>query len=197
MTNPLVGYVECARIAGGEGVPYVQLRMKTDDIDAHLRTAIAVCEALEGSETVFIVNDDIAVARDSDADGAHLGQDDLSIDEARRLWNQPGKIIGLSTHGIQQAQLAQTGGADYIGVGPVFPTPTKAIADPTVGLENLKVISGFSTKPCVAIGGISETNLADVLSTGVKTYALVRAVCGADDPARVIRALRAIETKGQ
>ena len=141
MTDPVAGYEACAAAAVRCGVRYLQLRMKEAPRDAVLETALRVREITLGSDTLFIVNDDVTIACDVDADGVHLGQHDLPLDEARRLWPARGKRFGLSTHNEQQALLASRLSPDYIGVGPVFATPTKAVPDPVLGLkEVLRVV---------------------------------------------------------
>ncbi|MBN1674650.1 MAG: thiamine phosphate synthase [Kiritimatiellae bacterium] len=193
MTDPVVGYEECARIAAGEGVKVVQLRMKGVVRDAYIRTAERVRDILARGDSLFIVNDDVEVARAVDADGLHLGQDDMALEEARRIWQAPGKLFGLSTHGQGQDAAAQARRPDYIGVGPVYPTPTKAIPDPTVGLDDLRRVVAACPLPLVAIGGIHRATLPAVLRTGVRNYAVVRAVCAAQDPRAAIRDLRRVE----
>lgn len=193
MTDPVVGYEECARIAAGEGVRIIQLRMKHVSQDAIRATAERVKRVLAGSETLFIVNDDVAIAREVDADGLHVGQTDMDLDEVRRHWDACGKILGLSTHGQGQDIAARDKHPDYIGVGPVYATPTKTIPDPAVGVECLVQTVRAAPMPVVAIGGIDRKRLPDVLRAGVRNYAVVRAVCAEPDPARSIRALQRVE----
>jgi len=145
-----------------------------------------------GSPTRFIVNDDVEIAREADADGIHLGQDDLSIAEARRRWPVPGKIFGLSTHNEEQELSARDCAPDYIGVGPVFPTPSKEHPDPDLGLERMGRIIRSSALTAVAIGGINADNLADVLRHGAVNFCVLRAVNQAPDPATAIRRLQEI-----
>ena len=194
MTDPVVGYEECARVAAGEGVRLVQLRMKRVAREKYVRTAWRVKRALEGGESLFIVNDDVTVARAVDADGLHLGQDDMDLDEARHAWtDKPEKVYGLSTHGQNQDLAAVDKHPSYIGVGPVFPTPTKALPDPTVGVDYLAAAAKRSPLPVVAIGGIAVNTLPAVLERGIRNYAVVRAVCAAADPCGAIRQLRRVE----
>ena len=160
--------------------------------DAVLETALRVREITLGSDTLFIVNDDVTIARDVDADGVHLGQRDLPLDEARRLWSAPGKRFGLSTHNERQALLATRQSPDYIGVGPVFATPTKAVPDPVLGLERMASIVRSSPVAAVAIGGIDCGNLAEVLRRGVRNFCVVRAVNRRPDPETAIRELQCI-----
>jgi thiamine-phosphate pyrophosphorylase len=145
-----------------------------------------------GSGTRFIVNDDVEIAREAEADGVHLGQGDLSIVEARKRWPAPGRIFGLSTHSEEQEARARELAPDYIGVGPVFPTPTKEHADPTLGMERMGRIIRGSPLTAVAIGGIDAKNLAEVLRHGAENFCVVRAVNQAADPAAAIGRLQEI-----
>jgi thiamine-phosphate pyrophosphorylase len=192
MTDPVAGYETCAAAAVRCGVRYLQLRMKGTLRDAVLETARRVRAITLGSDTLFIVNDDVAIAREVDADGVHLGQGDLPLDEARRLWPAPGKRFGLSTHNELQALQASRRSPDYIGVGPVFATPTKAVSDPVLGLERMASIVRSSPVAAVAIGGIDRGNLAEVLRRGARNFCVVRAVNRQPDPGTAIRELQGI-----
>jgi thiamine-phosphate pyrophosphorylase len=192
LTDPVAGYEACAEAAVRCGVRYLQLRMKGAPRDSVLETARRVREVTLGSDTLFIVNDDVTIARDVDADGVHLGQRDMSIDEARRLWTAPGKRFGLSTHNEREALVASRQSPDYIGVGPVFPTPTKAIPDPVLGPERMGRIIGSVPVPAVALGGIDGGNLPEVLRNGARNFCVVRAVTLRHDPDAAIRELQGI-----
>jgi len=190
LTDPVAGYERCAEAAVACGVRYLQLRMK-DAAPAEVR---AVGRRLRGithaTATRFLVNDDVDLARELDADGVHLGQGDLPLAEARRRWPAPGKRFGLSTHSVAQARAAEALAPDYIGVGPVFATPTKKIPDPVLGVETMGAIVRSSPLTTVAIGAIDSGNLQQVLSHGAVNFAVVRAVNRAADPAAAIRALQ-------
>ena len=192
MTDPVTGYEACAQAAVNCGLRYVQLRMKNASRAAILEEARKVRAVTAGTKTLFIMNDDVELAWAADADGVHLGQGDMPLDEARRLWNAPGKIFGLSTHSETQELAARASCPDYIGVGPVFPTPTKAIADPALGVERAGTIIKNSPLPCVALGGLDETNLAGVLKAGAVNFCAVRAIMQSPEPEKVIRALQQI-----
>lgn len=192
MTNPVVGYEACARAAVNCGLRYVQLRMKNASRAEILTEARKVRTVTAGTQTLFIVNDDVELAWAADADGVHLGQGDMPLNEARKVWNAPGKIFGLSTHNEEQAAAAVALKPDYIGVGPVFPTPTKAIADPALGIERTGNIIKKSPLPCVALGGLDETNLAAVLKAGAVNFCAVRAIMQSPEPEKVIRALQRV-----
>ncbi|HEY5995539.1 MAG TPA: thiamine phosphate synthase [Candidatus Deferrimicrobiaceae bacterium] len=192
MTDPVAGYERCAEAAVRCGVRYLQLRMKGESPEAVLETARRVRAVTTGSGTSFIVNDDVEIARAADADGVHLGQGDMPLAEARRLWPETGKKFGLSTHDEGQVAAAAGLAPDYIGVGPLFPTPTKAIADPALGLERAGRILRAAPVPAVAIGGIDRDNLADVIRAGARNFCVVRAVNLRPDPDAAIRELQGI-----
>jgi thiamine-phosphate pyrophosphorylase len=192
MTDPVAGYEACAAAAVRCGVRHLQLRMKGAPRNAVLETALRVREISLGSDTLFIVNDDVTIARNVDADGVHLGQHDMPLDEARRLWPARGKRFGLSTHDEQQALLASRLSPAYIGVGPVFATPTKAVPDPVLGLERMASIIRSSPVAAVAIGGIDCGNLAVVLRRGARNFCVARAVNRRPDPETAIRELQRI-----
>lgn len=195
MTEPAAGYARCAEAAVRAGLRYLQLRMKRQPREAILKTARAVASITWGSATRFILNDDPALAVEAEADGAHLGQGDMPLAQARARF--PGLAhFGLSTHNEGQARAAESIKPDYIGVGPVFATPTKDVPDPAVGLERTGKIISASTLTCVAIGGIDETNLPAVLRAGVRNFAVVRAVCRAPDPYDAIRRLQDVWRAG-
>jgi thiamine-phosphate pyrophosphorylase len=143
-----------------------------------------------GTGTRLIINDDVAAARAVDADGLHLGQNDMTIAEAKRRWpDSEGKLFGLSTHDEAQAAAAVASAPGYIGVGPVYPTPTKRVADPILGVARAAAIIGRSPIPTVAIGGIDRERLPALLSQGIRSYAVVRYVCQRPSPLDAIREL--------
>ena len=187
MTDPVVGYERCCEAAVNAGVKVVQLRMK----DAPRAEVVAVARALRritaGSETLLIVNDDPEAAVEADADGVHVGQTDMPVAEVRRRY--PGlKIVGKSTHSPAQALAAVDEGPDYIGAGPVWPTPTKKIPDPTLGVAAAATMARSVPFPAVAIGGIDESRLLELAAAGIANFAVVRAVCAAPDPyTRIVR----------
>lgn len=129
MTNPVVGYAKCCEAAVRAGVKMVQLRMKDAPRAALLAETKLLASVVKGSETRLIVDDDASVAAEAGADGVHVGQDDMSVAEVRRRYPEI-PIVGLSTHNLAQARAAVRAAPDYIGVGPVFATPTKKIPDP-------------------------------------------------------------------
>ncbi len=175
-------------IAAGVGV--IQLRVKniqnTQNMpDSRLIILADMLRQITDEAAIpLIINDRIDIALATGADGVHLGQDDLPIDVARNLMGN--KIIGISTHSLAQARQAAEDGADYIGIGPVYSTTTKPDVNP-IGCEIIHEICKTISLPIVAIGGINEDNLAQVLETGVQRIAVVSAVLKASDPAAVVR----------
>ena len=181
MTNPVVGYAKCAEAAVKAGVKIIQLRMKHVSREDILREAREVRRVTQGSDTLFIVNDDPVIAAEVGADGVHVGQDDLRPKDVRLRFPEL-KIVGLSTHNLDQVVAANDEPVDYIGVGPVYATPTKDIPDPTLGLETMGAMIAASRHPAVAIGGIDLSRIPSVLAAGAKNFAVVRAVCQSSDP---------------
>jgi len=195
LTAPVAGYAQCTEAAVADGVRYVQLRMKDAPREDVLATARRLRAITHGTATRFIVNDFVDVAIACDADGVHLGQTDMSVRDARRRWASADKIFGLSTHDEQQARSADAIRPDYIGIGPLFPTPTKNPPDPVLGLDRAAAIGRASSLTTVAIGGIDATNLPLVLASGFTNFAVVRAVCACPEPRLAIAELQAVWRK--
>ena len=181
VTDPVAGYAKCAEAAVRAGVRMVQLRMKRASREAILREACEMRAVTAGTGTLFIVNDDPAIALEAGADGVHVGQGDMSPGEVRRRYPEL-RIVGLSTHNRSQVFASEGEDVDYIGVGPVYSTPTKEIPDPVLGLDEMGAMIRLSSRPAVAIGGIDAGNVAEVIAAGARNYAVVRAVCKAADP---------------
>ncbi len=191
ITNPVVGYAKCAEAAVKAGVKIIQLRMKHVTREDVLREAREMRRVTAGTDTLFIVNDDPSIAAEAEADGVHVGQDDMPPTEVRAKY--PGlKVVGLSTHNIDQVRASVGEPIDYIGVGPVYATPTKDIPDPTLGLKTMGEMIAAAGRPAVAIGGIDFDRLPGVLAAGAKNFAVVRAVCSSPDPYSAIRRLQEI-----
>ena len=187
MTNPKVGYAACAQAAVDGGVRIIQLRMKDAPRDEIVSVGRTVRDITRGTETLFIVNDDPSIAAEVGADGVHVGQGDMPVPEVRRLYPSL-RIVGLSTHSPEQALASLAVKPDYIGVGPVWATPTKDIPDPTLGVETAVAMAKSVPFPSGCIGGIDFERLPGVLKAGAKNYAVVRAVCASDDPyAAIVR----------
>ncbi len=191
MTDPKVGYERCCEAAVRAEVRMVQLRMKDATREELLGMAKRLVSITRGSGTNLIIDDDASVAEESGADGVHVGQDDMPVEEVRARF--PGlRIVGLSTHSLAQAEDSMSHRPDYIGVGPVFKTPTKKIPDPVLGTELAGRMIAAVPYPAVAIGGIDAGNLGAVIAAGARNWAVVRAVCASDDPYSAILRLREI-----
>ncbi len=182
----LLASVEAA-LAGGVSV--VQYRATGGTRRAQFEEARALHDLLVRRGVPLIINDAVDLALAIDAEGVHVGQSDLPVDVVRRLVG-PKKIVGLSITAEEQMDRVNDG-ADYLGVGPVFATPTKSDAAPAMGLAGLKRIAAKANRPIVAIGGINVTNAPDVFGAGADGVAVVSAFSRAGDPADVARGLRA------
>lgn len=175
-------------IAGG--VAMIQYREKHDhkSFRAMYEECLAIRRLTRESGIPFIVNDYVELAMLVDADGVHVGQDDLPVAAVRQLVGD--KIIGLSTHGPDQARAAVKAGVTYIGAGPIFATQTKDdVCDP-VGLDYLAHVMRDVPLPAVAIGGIKEDNIHQVMEQGARLVCLVTEIVGADDIAGTVQRLK-------
>jgi thiamine-phosphate pyrophosphorylase len=185
-------HLELARAALAAGVPLLQLRMKHADTREFIDCARAMRALCTQQGAKFLVNDRVDIAVLVDADGVHLGQDDLSPSLARH-WLGKEKIIGWSTHNLAQAKAAQVAGlVDYIGVGPIFPTSTKERPDPVLGLDGLREIRAAVDLPIAAIGGITPETAREVLAAGADAVAMIGAIAHAPDPAALLKELRVL-----
>ncbi|MBW1615961.1 MAG: thiamine phosphate synthase [Deltaproteobacteria bacterium] len=161
------------------GVEIIQYREKEKDMEAKYNECIEIRKLTKQAGTLFIVNDNIDLAIVTEADGVHVGQEDMPVKQARKLIGN--KIIGVSTHSPEQAQKAVEEGADYIGVGPIFKTYTKKdVVDP-VGYEYLDYVVKNINIPFVAIGGIKTHNIEEVAKRGAICFAMITEVVGVDD----------------
>jgi len=166
-------------VAGG--VTMVQVREKHGDVRAFIERAQRVKTILEGTDVPLIINDRVDVALAVDADGLHLGQSDMPAAMARQLIGDD-KILGLSIENEQQLEEANHLAIDYIGLSAIFATPTKTNTKKHWGVEGLKKALETTKLPIVGIGGINESNIPELMATGVHGLALVSAICHADDP---------------
>lgn len=186
------GYEAMVRAACEGGADVLQFRDKLITGRDRYAVAARLKKICQDAGTLFIVNDALEVALTVKADGVHLGQDDLPVTEAKQLVGKMGVkdfLVGCSTHSLEQAREAQRQGADYIGIGPVFATPTKPTYNP-VGLELVRTVTAEVKVPHVAIGGIDGTNVQHVLAAGAERVAIVRAVCGQPDIAAAARHMK-------
>ncbi|MEA3476106.1 MAG: thiamine phosphate synthase [Candidatus Cloacimonadota bacterium] len=181
-------FVKMTRLAIDIGLKIIQYRDKNANASEMLTNAIKIRELTENSDTIFIVNDNVEVARASNADGVHIGQEDTQYEEARKLL--PKRIIGMSVGNLEQSLLAEKMGADYIGLGPIFPTLTKPNAGQIIGTEKLSKIVKAVQIPIIAIGGINLSNLKSVLETGVNGVAIISAILGSSNPEREIKKIK-------
>lgn len=165
------------------GLTLVQYREKTADDGEKLLSAQKLCQLCHHYGALFIMNDRVDLALAMNADGVHLGQQDLPIALARKLLG-PQRLVGRSTTNPEEMQRAIAEGADYIGVGPVYETPTKA-DKAAAGLEYVQYAAKHASIPWFAIGGIDPNNLNDVLAAGAERVAVVRAIVQAEQPDRV------------
>jgi thiamine-phosphate pyrophosphorylase len=168
----LTGFVSQLREAG---VTLLQYRDKRGTAEEILRNAKMIEEAFRGVPHTLVMNDSPVLAMLSDWNAVHVGQGDAAIREARKIL-QPGGIVGCSTHTNEQVKAADEAGADYIAIGPVFATSTKANPEPVVGLEGVRRARELTKGPLVAIGGITPENAASVIEAGADSVAVIGAL---------------------
>ncbi|WP_414565927.1 MULTISPECIES: thiamine phosphate synthase [unclassified Anabaena] len=183
VTSPSESLLTTVEAALKGGLTLVQYRDKTADDTLRLEQAMKLRQLCQTYGALFIINDRVDMALAVDADGVHLGQQDMPIDTARQLLG-PQRLIGRSTTNSEEMQKAILEGADYIGVGPVYETPTKA-NKPAAGLEYVKYAAQNSSIPWFAIGGIDANNINDVIDAGAERVAVVRALIQAEQPTLV------------
>lgn len=178
--------VTAAVIRGGADA--IQLRDKDASARQLMEEAAGLLPLTQAAAIPLIINDRADVAGAVEADGVHLGQDDLSIRAARRILGGQA-MIGRSTHSVDQAFAAAAEGADYIGLGPIFPTPTKPTYR-SIGTDLIRQVASQLHIPVVCIGGIEAATLSQVIEAGAQCVAVVRAVCSAADPESAARTLK-------
>ncbi len=189
VTSPVDNLLEVVEAALQGGLCLVQYRHKTVDDEVRLVLAQRLAQLCRHYGALFLVNDRIDIALAVDADGVHLGQQDLPVALARQLLG-PERLVGQSTTNPTELAEALEAGADYVGVGPVYETPTKA-GKLAAGLEYVSYVAAKAPLPWFAIGGIDAANLREVLAAGAERVAVVRAIMTAADPAAATRALLA------
>jgi thiamine-phosphate pyrophosphorylase len=195
IVDPAGGHepVELARILLDAGARIVQLRLKEWPARDVLAAAQAIARICRERGAIFIVNDRPDLAILSGADGVHLGQRDLPLEAGRRIMGAD-RIIGVSTASVAMAQAAEAGGADYIGFGPMYAGGLKNIQRGQ-GLENLRAVRAAVKIPIVAIGGITETTMPEVLAAGADAAAIITDVVKAPDIPAKVRALLALDAR--
>lgn len=190
----LGGYPAMVEAACRGGTDIVQFREKTLGWKQRYELGVALRKICAAHGVLFVVNDATDLALSVQADGVHLGQDDLPLAVARELIHRSGRtdfLVGKSTHSLDQAKAARDEGADYIGIGPVFATPTKPTCEP-VGLELVRSVTSQVKTPHVAIGGINADNVSQVIVAGARRVAVVRALSAAADPEAEAKKLKSI-----
>ena len=192
MIDPAGGHepVSLAHTMLDAGARIMQLRLKDAPGRDFLAAARAIAEMCRIRGAILIVNDRVDIAILANAHGVHLGQQDLPLEAARRITG-PNQIIGISTHTVEQARAAENGGADYIGFGPMYSGGLKNIAA-GMGLDNLRAIRAAVNIPIVAIGGITETRVAETLAAGADAVAIITDVVNAPDIAAKVRSILAL-----
>ena len=189
MTNPKVGYERCCEAAVKAGVKMVQLRMKDVSRDELLEMAKRLVAITRGSETNLIIDDDASVAEESGADGVHVGQDDMPVEQARALIG-PDKILGLTVTNAAEMTAVNPELVDYVGCGPVFPTISKDDAPTELGVQKWGELAATCPVPICAIGGLNVERARAVRATGhCDGIAVVSAICAAENPEQAAREL--------
>jgi thiamine-phosphate pyrophosphorylase len=182
--------VALARILIDAGAAIMQLRLKDAGSRDFLAAARAIAALCHAHGVLLIVNDRADIAKLADADGVHVGQEDLPLEAARRLVGNC-KIVGVSTHSVEQARAAETGGADYIGFGAIYSGGLKNVAN-AQGLERLRAVRAAVKLPIVAIGGITEPAIPEVLAAGANAAAIITDMVRATDIGAKVRSILAI-----
>jgi thiamine-phosphate pyrophosphorylase len=186
VTDPIT----LAEIGIKNGVDIIQLRYKGEDIAYFHRLAEQLRQLTRKLDVPLIINDRVDICLSVDADGVHLGQDDFPVEAARALLGEK-KIVGLSTHNLEQVKNSNNSPANYIGLGPVFATTSKKNPDPPIGLDGLRIILPQVKFPCFVIGGITPENIDAVVEAGARRVAVISAITKADNPAQVTKLLKA------
>jgi thiamine-phosphate diphosphorylase len=182
-------HLQIARAALASGARIIQLRDKSTALAQLLPIGYELRRLTQQHNALLIINDRVDIALACDADGVHLGPDDMPPEVARRLLG-PHRIVGLSCGDVEEARQAAARGADYIGAGAVFATTTKADAGAPIGLHALRDIVGATSLPVAAIGGVDASNIASTRDAGAVMSCVVSAVSGAGDDAAMIAATR-------
>jgi thiamine-phosphate pyrophosphorylase len=177
---------ECAQKLAAAGVRLLQYRNKRASARELFESSKRLSSLLVPQSVTFVVNDRADVASAAEASGVHVGQEDLGVEAARSLIG-PGKLLGVSTHNLGQFKDAAATSADYVAVGPVFSTSTKANPDPTVGIELIRRVRPVTDKPIVAIGGITLERAAEVIQAGADSVAVISDILLAPDPGQRAR----------
>jgi thiamine-phosphate pyrophosphorylase len=178
--------IDCALSLVEAGVRLLQYRNKSAPARQYLESSRKLAEVLLPQGVTFFVNDRPDVAFLAGATGVHVGQDDLDVEQARHVVGRD-KLVGVSTHNLEQFERAAASSADYIALGPIFSTSSKANPDPVVGLDLLRKARALTDKPVVAIGGITLERAASAIEAGADSVAVISGILGAADPAQRAR----------
>ncbi|MEO0288636.1 MAG: thiamine phosphate synthase [candidate division WOR-3 bacterium] len=191
MTDPVVGYEKLSEIAVKNRIRVIQLRDKKLSDNKVLNIAKNIRNITKGSETLFIVDDRVDITILSDADGVHIGQTDISVDDVRKFSEYI--IVGKSTHNLSQLKRGLKENPDYVGIGPIYPTNSKIIKDKVLGLIKARKMLKISDVPSVGIGGIKPHNLIEILNLGFKNFAVLSYINESDNPSKRIKEFLDIE----
>ena len=183
--------VEIARAAINGGADVIQLRDKNCSCRQLVRMGNEISAMTRNKKTLFIVNDRLDVALACGADGVHLGQRDMRVDTARQI-APPGFIIGVSVGSVEEAVRAEKDGADYVALSPVFDTKSKKDAGSGHGLTQLRRICSHVSVPVIAIGGVDQSNVAEIIEAGADGVAVISAVVGSPDISRAARTMKSL-----
>ncbi len=175
------GLLNTVNAAVKGGITMVQLRDKEASTNDRIGVGKELQKILKDTEIPLIINDDVEAALAIDADGIHIGQNDKSTVEIRGKVGKD-KIVGLSCETIEDAKAADPALVDYIGISPVFPTPTKSDFNAYIGLDGISDIANATSLPSVAIGGLKREHCGKIFSSGCQGMAVVSAICGKDNP---------------
>jgi thiamine-phosphate pyrophosphorylase len=184
---------ECAQELVAAGVRLLQYRNKGASARELFESSKKLVSLLSPQGALFLVNDRPDVAALARANGVHVGQEDLGVEEARHVIGRD-KLVGVSTHNLEQFQHAVVSSADYIAVGPIFATGTKSNPDPVVGTEFVRKVRPLTDKPIVAIGGVTLQRAPEIIEAGADCVALISDILGAREPA--MRARQYIDLLG-
>ena len=182
-------FLEVAEQAILGGIDIIQLREKTDELDEFIKKAVQLKEITDKYRIPLMINDNLEVAQQVNASGIHVGNNDITPVEIKKKWNKT-KCIGYSLEFINQVKNEQTAVADYLGISPVFKTPTKSDTVTEWGLDGISKIRELTDKPLVAIGNIQINNVKAVLNAGADCVAVVSAICSAADPQKATYELK-------
>jgi thiamine-phosphate pyrophosphorylase len=177
---------DCAASLAEAGVRLLQYRNKSAPARRYLESSRELAEMLRPRGVTFFVNDRPDIAFLAGASGVHVGQDDLDVEHARRVVGSE-KLVGVSTHNLEQFERAAASSTDYIAVGPVFSTVSKANPDPVVGADFIRKVRSLTDKPIVAIGGITLERAAAVIEAGADSVAVISGILSAPDPSQRAR----------